>query len=194
MESTRTIITEADLFRLAAHDRRFEIVNGEVVDMHPVGIRHITITENIYDLLKPYARKHKLGSVHTDSLIFVLQSRSETGVRKTRIPDASFFRKGRLPRDYDRSRPFPGAPDLAVEVVSPDEGAEELQAKIADYFEAGTEQVWVLYPEINQLHQYLRDTKSINIYTDSDTLDAGPLFPGLTIAVSELFAEHEDEL
>jgi Uma2 family endonuclease len=194
VETTKTIITEADLFRLAANDRRFEIVNGEVVDMHPVGLRHSVVAGNIHDILKAYARQHKLGSVHMDSLIYVLQERSETGIRKTRVPDTSFIRKGRLPRDFDRSRPFPGAPDLAVEVVSPDEGADELMAKMKDYFEAGTEQVWVLFPEYNQLYQYIGEPSNVTGYTDRDTLDAGALFPGLTIAVSELFAEHEDEL
>lgn len=182
----KTKITEAELLRLDAQDIWVEVIDGEFVEMQPVGVQHSDIAGNTYDILKPFARVNKLGEVRMDSLIFVLHIDPEGGIRKTRIPDVSFVRRGRLPKDFDRSRPFPGAPDLAVEVVSPDEGADELLAKIRDYFAYGTDEVWVLYSEQQELHQYIRGDKGIHIFTAEDNFTS-VLFPNLTIKVADLF-------
>lgn len=191
--TTQTLITEDDLIRLDAQGQRFELVNGELVEMSPVGIQHAEISGNAYIALKHFVSISQLGSVHGASLIYVLHIDPETGKRTTRIPDTSFVRKGRLPKGYDRSRPFPGAPDLAIEVVSPDEGADELLAKIRDYFAYGTEQVWVLYSDQRELHQHIRGEKEIRIYLEDDTLDGGSLLPGLKLAIRDLFLQPDDE-
>jgi Uma2 family endonuclease len=181
------ILTEADLLRLGAQDVRFEVIDGEIVEMAPVGVQHSDTAGNVYDTLKPFARANQLGEVRMDGLIFVLHADAEGGIRKTRIPDVSFVRKGRLPKDFDRSRPFPGAPDLAVEVVSPDESADELLAKIRDYFMYGTEEVWVLYGGQKELHRFIHGEKSSRIYSEDDMLTS-PLFPGLEVLIKDLFA------
>jgi Uma2 family endonuclease len=188
----KTKITEAGLLRLGAQDILFEVIDGEIVEMQPVGVQHSDIAGNTYDILKPFARANKLGEVRMDSLIFILHADPDAGIRKTRIPDVSFVRKGRLPKDFDRSRPFPGAPDLAVEVVSPDEGADELLAKIRDYFAYGTDQVWVLYSEQQELHQYIRGEKGIHIFTAEDIFGS-VLFPGLNIKIADLFVIPEGD-
>jgi Uma2 family endonuclease len=182
------ILTEADLLRLGAQDVRFEVIDGEIVEMSPVGVQHSDICGNVYDVLKPFARANQLDEVRMDGLIFVLQADSEKGIRKTRIPDISFVRKGRLPKDFDRSRPFPGAPDLAVEVVSPDESADDLLAKIRDYFTYGTEEVWVLYGGQKELHRFIRGENGSHIYTEADVLSS-PVFPGLSVRIADLFAQ-----
>jgi Uma2 family endonuclease len=182
----KTKITEADLLRLGAQDIWFEVIDGEIIEMQPVGVQHSDIAGNTYDILKPFARANKLGEVRMDSLIFVLHADSEAGIRKTRIPDVSFVRRGRLSKDFDRSRPFPGAPDLAVEVVSPDESADELLAKIRDYFAYGTDEVWVLYSEQKELHQYIRGEKDIRVFT-ADDIFSSALFPNLSIKIADLF-------
>lgn len=183
---TTKVLTEADLLRLGAQGQRFEVIDGEIIEMMPVGVLHSDIAGNTYDTLKPFARANKLGEVRMDSLIFVLHVDAERGIRKTRIPDVSFVRRGRLPKGFDRSRPFPGAPDLAVEVVSPDEGADELLGKIRDYFAYGTDEVWVLYSEQQELHQYIRGEKASHIFTAEDTFTS-VLFPGLDIKIADLF-------
>src|SRR5438105_13544496 len=129
----RTAITEADLLRLGAHDQWVEVVNGELVATSPSGVLHVIIAGNVYRVLYAFVTEHKLGYVCMDSLIFVLLRNPEGKIIKSRIPDTSFVRKGRLPKDFDLSRPFPGAPDLAIEVMSPDDSAEDLLAKIRDY-------------------------------------------------------------
>ena len=181
-------ITEADLLRLAAQEPRVEVIAGKVVHMTPVGFLHVLIAGNVYRALYDYATQHKLGYVCGDGLIYVLEQDEECGIRETRIPDASFVRKGRLPHTFDQARPFPGAPDLAVEVMSPTDSATELLAKIRAYFRAGTVQVWVLYPEQQELHQYTHDQGAVRVYRDTDMVDTVALFPGMTLVVRDLFA------
>ena len=188
-----TIITEADLIRLDAQGQRFELVEGELVEMNPVGLQHSDITGNVYDKLKPFVIEHKLGRVNMDSLIYVLHINPETDKRTARIPDTSFTRKGRLPPDFDRTRPFPGAPDLAVEVVSPGEDADDLMGKIRDYLRYGTEQVWVLYPGPVELHQYIQGEKGSRIYFEDDILDGGTLLPGFSVRIADFFVLPEED-
>jgi Uma2 family endonuclease len=172
---------------------RVEVINGEAVekDMRAAGFLHAFVTDNVYDLLKPFANEHHLGFVVTDSVTYYLHV-DEEGVQASRLPDLSFIRFDRIPSDVDFSRPFPGAPTLAVEVVSPSETAEEIQGKLNDYLTYGAEQVWVLYPTSRQLYQYRSDDpKNPRVYSGTDLLDAAALFPGLIITVDQFFVLPE---
>lgn len=182
------VLTERELLRLAAQDFRFEVIDGEIVEMTPVGFLHVIIAGNVYRILYAFAVANKLGYGCGDSLIFILHRDPKTGVRKTRVPDGSFIRKGRIPKDFDLSQPFPGAPDLAIEVMSPDDTATDVLARIRDYFAHGSEQVWVLYPEQSELHQYVRGEATSHIFTSTDTITMESLLPGFTATVRDFFA------
>jgi len=181
-------ITEADLLRLNAADGRVEVIDGEGVPMTPVGLLHALVAGSVYRALYAYAAEHRLGYVMGDSLIYVLDEDPQMGIRQTRIPDASFIRKGRLPAGDDLARPFAGAPDLAVEVLSPEDSALEMLAKVRTYFEAGTAQVWLVYPAQQEVHCYHREAAAVQTFRAADTISAEALFPGLKLAVADLFA------
>jgi len=187
---TRPKITINDIMQLD-EDKRYEVVNGVLKDNTvTAGFTHITITTNLYDILKPYVRAKKLGYVYTDGLTYILYEDKEEGIRDTRIPDFSFVRPGLIPEDWDRSRPFPGCPALAVEVVSPTEKPADLMGKIASYLRYDTEQVWVIYPLMQELHQYSKDEQAPKIYEAEDTLIAETLFPELKIKIADLFVDE----
>jgi Uma2 family endonuclease len=199
-EAVNRTITEQDLLRWDADGYQVEVVEGRVVPVrladalgkggdavNAAGVLHVELITNIYDILKPYVSAHQLGKVYPEGLHFILAADAE-GVRGSRIPDVCFIRKGRFPADFDPRRPFPGAPDLAVEVVSPTESQETVAGKVRDYLAAGTEQVWVVYPEIRQVYQYRQDDpKNIRVYSEGDQLDAAALFPDLTIPIADIF-------
>jgi Uma2 family endonuclease len=188
-----SFMTEQDLLRFAAEheDWRFEIVDGEIVAMTPIGVLHNIVAGNAYLALKPFVDTNKLGYVFTDNLIYILHHDPETGVRHMRVPDGSFVRKGRFPKDFDLSLPFPGAPDLTIEVMSPGDTADELMSRIRDYFKYGTEHVWVMYPKQRELHQHVRDETVIRVYGAEDTITAESLLPGFSLVVGELFVVPE---
>ena len=192
MESTitRPKVTIDDVMHFD-EDRRIEVVNGEIRDNTvTAGFMHAHIIEDLRDLLKPFVRKHKLGHIFGDGLTYILHEDKAEGIRDTRILDFSFVRPGLIPKDWDRSRPFPGCPALAVEIVSPTEKTSELMEKIASFLRYDTEQVWVIYPQTQELHQYLKDNLPPRTYTTQDTLQAESLFPGLIIKIADLFVDE----
>ncbi len=80
--------------------------------------------------------------------------------------------------------------DLAIKIVSPSDGAGEVLAKIRDYFAYGTDEVWVLYSEQQELHQYIRGEKGSHIFVAEDQFTSA-LFPDLSIKIADLFLVPE---
>lgn len=179
-------VTEEALMALPS-DAHVEVVNGEIVEMSPVGGTHHFICGNIHDIIKSYARQHQFGYVFMDGLIFYL-GREGHRLTQARVPDVSFVAKQHIPADWILERPFPGAPTLAVEVFSPNDDEEELLAKTREYLNAGTEQVWLVYPRQKEVHQYKRGQSIIQTYSGDTAIDAGDLFPGLTLPLADVFA------
>lgn len=165
-----------------------EVINGEIItqDMTAASYTHKVVIDNLYNILKAHAREHKLGYVYSDGLTFTLLMVGDT-IRSARIPDVCFIRRQNFIADFDHDKPYPGKPDLAVEVVSPTERTGETQQKIQDYQSAVTEQVWVIYPNQKTLHQYITGSKTITVFTSGDTFAPETLFPGLAIPVGALF-------
>jgi Uma2 family endonuclease len=189
-----SVITEDELIRLDSEGKFFEVANGELVPMSPVGYEHSELTFHVAKLLDSIVRDRKLGYVHPDNLIYVLARNEAEGLEIARIPDVSFIRRGRFPKDFDRKRPFPGAPNLAVEVISPSETETVTLAKVRDYLRYGSEEVWVLFPDAQEVYQYRSsDPKTIRVYTGDDVIDTTALFPGLMLKTSDLFMLPELE-
>jgi Uma2 family endonuclease len=175
-------------FKQLPADERFEVVNGELVEKQmTASFQHINVISNVYDTLRPFAKVNGLGQVYGDGLSYQLSLVADT-IRASRIPDVSFIRRERIPAQFDYDGGFPGAPDLAVEVISPSEQSVYILEKISDYLTAGTEQVWLLYPTQKVIQVYSRETPdTVKVYHADDTLEAPTLFPGLQIKVNELF-------
>ncbi len=166
-------------------DARVEVVNGEIVTMPPVGMQHAFVVNNVYSALAGHVTANGLGYVFSDGLIYILSAEPE-GVRGARVPDVSFVKQGRIAQGMDLRRPFPGPPDLAVEVVSPGEGAADVLGKLRNYLGAGAAQVWVLYPDQREVHQYLRGEPVVRVYTGEEPIDAGGLLPELRLTPADV--------
>ncbi|MEO8610508.1 MAG: Uma2 family endonuclease [Chloroflexota bacterium] len=180
------LISEDDLMRLGS-DTRVEIVDGELVYISPVGGMHVFVVNNTYDALKPIVKEKKLGYLFTDGLIYRMFGTSED-IRGARVPDVSFIRKANIPKDWDLRRPFLGVPDLAIEVISPGDDAVDVLKKVREYFSKGTEQVWRMYPDEKEVHQYFRDDPdAVRVYTGDKLIDADAFSPGLILVMSDLF-------
>src|SRR5438045_2039030 len=142
MSSTVHSITADELFNMPAGHERRELVKGELRTMAPSGFEHGTVVMKLARLLANYIEEHKLGLVLG----------AETGFRLSRNPDTvrgadvSFVAVSRIPASGPPVGFFEGAPDLAVEVVSPTDTAEEVEEKIDQYLAAGSRLVWVIYP------------------------------------------------
>jgi Uma2 family endonuclease len=101
-------------------------------------------------------------------------------------PDVAFVQAARVPPEGVPKKHWPMAPDLAVDIVSPRDRAGEIARKVARYLHAGTQMVWVLYPEKRTVvvHERSGATRTL---ADGDTLDGGDVVPGFTCQVSALW-------
>lgn len=175
--AARRKMTEEEFLRLPDDGRKWELINGEAREV-PAGHEHDILVINIGAMLKPFARGR--GFVSGSSAGFRMASGN------VRSPDVSFMRKERLPGGRP-AKNFEGmAPDLAIEIISPSEEPDEMARKVAEYFGAGAEQVWHLFPATKQVTVYFSpfDTTS---FGPEDEMDASDLLPGFSCRVEELF-------
>ena len=103
-----------------------------------------------------------------------------------RGPDVAFVSRERHERSGDTVRAFVGAPDLAVEVLSPSTTPAAMHAKVADYLAAGTRRVWVVDPETQTVTVYASLLSPL-VRGEDDTLDGEDVIPGFTVRVGDIF-------
>jgi len=186
-DQVKTGISEDDLMR--PERENFEVVDGEWVEMSDemMTLLHTFIIDNLFLIVVPHVRANKLGHVHTEGPKYILHV-DENGIQTAYEPDLAFLRKGRIPEGFDLyRRPFPGAPDLAVEVVSHGQKTTDVLDKVADYLRYGTEEVWVIYPAKHELHRYRAGEEAPELFREDQTIQSESLFPGLTVKVADLF-------
>jgi Uma2 family endonuclease len=169
-------MTEAEFMRLPS-DGKYELVDGEPIKV-PANFLHDVIGGNLAGLLRPYTRGR--GFVANAQAGFRMRNGN------IRCPDVSFTLKSRLPDGKPPAEFLDFAPDLAVEVISPSEGKEDMAQKVREYFESGAQQVWQLFPETQQLRLHHSAEESV-LLESSDELDGGDLLPGFRCRVGELF-------
>ncbi len=153
----------------------------------PIDMLRSAVAGNAYAALRAFVDAHDLGYVFPAGLYYALWKASPQ-VKNAQQPDASFVLKHRLPRAIDLALPFPGAPDLAVEVVTVTETGIVSVEKARDYLAAGTPEVWVMYTSLKELHQYRRDDPGvIRVFRAEDVIEPLPL-PGMRVSAASLFA------
>lgn len=162
--------------------KQFELVRGELVEMPGAGAVHTVIARLVFRLLDGFVVANGIGEVFQDGLSYILQRDPDI----VRTPDVSFVAGERVPADWPAGF-LPLAPDLAVEVVSPYDRAEDVHAKTRDYLEGGTRLVWVLWPSTSTVSVRGADGMARELGPD-DELDGGDVLPGFRVRVGDLFA------
>ncbi len=181
----KALITLDEL--MTTENERVEIITGERVEKVAAGATHHIIGRNIFRILDAYVSERGIGEVFFDGLHY-LMNEPTTGIRNSLMPDVSFIRSPNLATDWNPARPYPGIPTLAVEVISPDDSAAQVQQKIRIYLDKGTEQVWVAYPKTRELVQYINDeVQTITTYSGVQPIAVDTLFPGLTLTPDDVF-------
>ena len=176
------LVTAEELERMPQNDAHVELVRGEIIKMTPAGHEHGEVALAIGSALREFVRQHKLGKVYAAETGFVLSRNPDT----VRAPDAAFVSAARAAQQKRREGFFDGAPDLAVEVMSPEDTVEEVEAKVLEYLRSGTRLVWVAHPRTQTITAY-RSLDKVRVLTTNDTLDGDDVLPGFAVPVRDIF-------
>lgn len=166
-------------------DKRLQLIEGELYEMLPAGGEHGGITLDLGSLIRSHVKANGLGYTTAAETGYIL-FRNPNGKHTVVAPDVGFISKERLPQGLPKSY-IPLAPDLAVEVVSPGDTADEIDQKVVLYLRYGSRLVWVWHPK----------TKTVIAHTPTnmqrldinDVLDGSDVLPGFKLAVREIFSE-----
>ncbi len=159
-----------------------ELVRGTLREIAPPGAEHGVVVARLAWRLVQYVQDKDLGVVLVGDVGFQLASDPDT----VRGPDLAFVRKDRIPPDGIPKGYWPGAPDLAVEVISPSDRYEDVEERVADYLSAGTHVVWVVSPARRTVTVHRPDLPAA-LLSVSEVLEAEDLLSGFRMQVGELF-------
>ena len=175
--ATKTLLTVDEFLRLPEPlDCFYELVEGELITVSPEMFLHNEVRDNLLILLKTFAEAHRLGTVVSGQLFHLFGN-------TVRFPDVAFVRSGRtLPPDKLPE----GAPDLAIEVVSPDDSRRYVREKALNWLAEGAIVVVVLDPRTCSATVY-REGQDAGVFTDGE-LDLSDAVPGWRVAVADFFA------
>lgn len=183
MTATGTRMTADELLRLPDTGVRYELVAGELREMPLRGGEHGFISGRTLGRLGAFLDQRP----EVDGGLFA----AETGFRiarnpdTVRAPDVAYVSAARLPQARVCGYPEM-APDLVVEVVSPNDTASEVQAKAEGWLEAGVLIVWVLYPATRSAMVYETDG-SVRLLHEDDSIQGDAVLPGFACRLSDLF-------
>ena len=177
------LMTADELFRWPDDGYRYELVKGELRTMTPAGFDHGAIVMNLAGPLSAHVRLNGLGVVCGAETGFRLASDPDT----VRAPDIAFVRRDRIPASGRPVGFWPGAPDVAVEVLSPSDTVFAVDEKVAAWLAAGAAAVWVVNPQRRTVTIH-RAAGAPRTLSERDTLDGEDIVPGFRLSVTHVFA------
>ncbi len=176
----KTKMSADELLAMVDDGFRYELVRGELVKMPPAGFDHGRIGGTVYRSLSQHVFRTGLGETPI----------SDTGYQladdHVLAPDVSFVSASRVPSTGPPIGFFRGAPDMAVEVVSPSESEARVSRKTADYLLYGCKMVVVVRPRSQSVEVHMPGKETVTLES-GDVLDGGDAVPGWRMEVSEIF-------
>lgn len=192
-EQTKTY-TADDLWELSHSleyaDKRLELVEGELIEMAPASFDHGDDALLIGAIIRLFVDEHQLGIATAAETGYIL-FKNPNGKDTVRAPDVGFIAKERLPKKRSERKigyaPF--APDLAVEVVSPEDTADDIHERTTDYLKNGTRLMWVFYPKSRSVIAHTpHGSTTLGI---DEELDGGDVLPGFKLPLRRIFRDDE---
>ncbi|HEY2951185.1 MAG TPA: Uma2 family endonuclease [Verrucomicrobiae bacterium] len=183
VERAGKVWTEAELQALPNNGYNYEVVDGELIMSPKNKFNHGDLCSRLLAALVNFNQAHKLGAVLDSSTGFWMTNRN------CRAPDISFVSKARL-RSLGFTRTtqefFPGGPDLAVEILASSNTRAEMDARLRDFFDSGTQLAWVIHPE-DEFVEVCHSPTERQIIGAGAFLEGEHLLPGFQFPIAELF-------
>jgi Uma2 family endonuclease len=176
-------VTAIELQRMPGDPRTSELVRGRVQTMSPPGQEHGDIGQRLSRAIDSWVHAHNLGRYYASEVGFWIERDPDT----VRAPDGAFVRAGRL-RGRGRNRGYiEGAPDLAIEILSPNDSRRQANEKCRMWIAAGAATAVLIDPDRQAVTVFTADGES-KLGADA-SLTLGELIPGLAIPLHDLFAD-----
>jgi len=176
------LVTAEELLLMPDDDRPVELVNGELIWMTPTGYKHGHLVGLVYGALRDHVRSTGAGEVLAGEPGFVLRRSPDT----VRAPDVAYIDASMIPGPDDELRFIDGAPNLAVEILSPTQSRAEVDAKACEYIACGSRLVWVIYPQPRTASVWRADGTTEHVPPDG-YLRGEDVLPGFELRLAELF-------
>jgi Uma2 family endonuclease len=176
------LVTAEQLAGMSLAGQYCELIQGELRMMSPAGNEHGRITVRLTWRIAQHVEREELGVVFAAETGFLLHTDPDT----VRAPDLAFVTKTRHEQTGKVEGYWPGAPDLAVEVVSPHDSFSEVEEKALAWLAAGACVVWIVDPRQKHVTVY-RDRDDIVVLEAEVALSEPVLLPGWQVRVGEIF-------
>jgi Uma2 family endonuclease len=165
----------------------FELIDGERIAWMPGVARHTETIEAVKDAIKDYLREHPIGSVFTEATYVVEYTKD--WVKGSLTPDLLFFAADRLAQYKEENpdwgdKPYVLVPDIAIEVVSPNDVYSVINRKVMAYLRDGVKQVWVIDPQAENALVHTED-KTVILNKD-DSISGGDVLPDFELSLKVL--------
>ena len=181
--SSTSVFTPEDLLSMR-DDRRCELVGGKLVEK-PVSALASFVAAVVSRLIGDFVERHGLGFAFDPDLTYQCFPTDPNLVRR---PDVSFVRRGRFEGNQFPEGHVRIAPDLVVEVLSPNEKAYDVDEKVDEYLAAGVRLIWIINPESRAVRVDGSNKPSV-VLRENDSLDGGQVLPGFSVSIRDIFAK-----
>jgi len=175
-------MTAEEFMNLPDDDLRHELINGEVITMPLPKAPHGRAAMRLGVPLGQFILDHDLGEPFLSEVGYQLTKDPDTVLG----PDLSFISKQRLEEVGQVEGYWQGAPDLAVEVLSPGDRRGKVSKKISQWLGVGAKQVWIVDPKHSTITVY-RSESDTTMFSGSDYLESHDLFPGFRLSLDRIF-------
>jgi len=174
--------TAEQLFAMPDSGKHHELIEGKLRMMSPAGSEHGKVAARILARLLVHVELHDIGEVFAAETGFRIASKPDT----VRAPDAAFVSHKRLAAAEPTKAYLALAPDLVVEVISPNDSFSEVESKALQWLDAGCQLVLIADPENETLQVYL-DSQKRQVYREGETFESGDVCKNWTLEVNDAF-------
>jgi len=178
------LITGEELLAMGSEADLYELVEGRIKPMSPTGFAHGQYEVNFAQRLQRFVEQQKTGKVVTGEVGIYIRRDPDT----IRAADVAYISNERLAQRQKKKGYLDVAPEIVVEIMSPDDNWSEVMQKMREYFSIGVKLIWVADPEAKTIYAY-RSMTEVREFKMGEALTADEMLAGFSVPVAELFEE-----
>lgn len=189
---TRVGLPLTEWQRIYEEDGAFELIDGEIVPVHPPKWTHSKQANRLAFAINRVALPNELGEAFVETAFVLPDTDLSDWVKGSRVPDVLFITAERLTAyeaqgEIVDDAPLMLVPDLVVEIISPNDKYTDVQTKVARYLRDGVNIVWLIDPQTQTVTVHTAGSDTATIRRADDPLDGGAIIPGFAVGVGTLF-------